>query len=537
MSLPRGNLQQAGAVQGSWRLAHRLAIAVILAVFASVSWWTRAPEVAVGGDEATYIILSHSLEHGRYHDEFQRGTPPHAKYPPGTAIWIALVRQIAGPNLEAVRAANILLLALTALVLGDSVRRLTGPWPGVAGVALTALSPPLLGLSGTALSEIPYAFLATVAVWTTLVADNDGRARWTAAALGAALASFLTRTAGFTAVAGVLAWTLLRRRRPAQVVGSLLGSAAVIGGWFAYVAHAAAGHSSNASYAGNLRFVGAADPERAGGLLVQLATNAKVYLLMLPSSLGVPTLPGTLIDNLVWLLILGIAGAVGLIAFLRRWPAAALHVILSAGVLLVWPWPFERLLSPILPLILAAVLTGAFGLARALGRRAQIIVPLALAVLFSIPGLIGYLGQDTNHLCDRRSPYDDSRCFSPTIRAMVAATRVIRDSAPRGAVIATEKPATVFYFSGHLTVPLLETLRSGQLNGSLDLTSSDWILLSKLLRREQNAGTRLLERYCERLKVGARSPPTTLLLAQKAPAGPGANACPALQGFLQELPD
>src|SRR5262249_29719967 len=152
------------------------------------------------------------LTHGHYRDEFLRGTPAHAKYPPGTAVWIAGVRQLAGASVDATRAANVLLLCVTAVLLGDALRRLIGPWPGVAGVAVTALPVPLLQSAGTALSEPLFLFLLIAALWAALVADATGRARWAAASVAAGLAAFLTRTAGFTVVAGIVAWLLWRRR-------------------------------------------------------------------------------------------------------------------------------------------------------------------------------------------------------------------------------------------------------------------------------------------------------------------------------------
>jgi MFS family permease len=409
----------------------------------------------------------------------------------------------------------------------------------VAGVALTALPAPLLELSGTALSEVPYTFLVTASVWATLVADRDGRSRWTAAALAVAAASFLTRTAGFTAVAGVVVWLLLRRRWT-HAVGSLLLLAAVIGGWFAYTARAGSTNGIGSTYADNLRHVASGGSGRVAGLLIQVATNAKEYLLILPFSLGVPTVPGTLVDNLIWLVVLGVSGTVGLVVLMRKWPAAAVHLLLSAAVLLAWPWTDGRYFAPLVPLIVAAILIGSTVVTRAQGRNAQIILPLAIVLLLCVPGVIVYMVRDTNHRCDRRNPYADSRCFSPSSRSMVAAARMIRDSAPPGAVIATAKPATVYYFSGHLTVPLSAVLRSERESGSLDLMSKgvDWILLSHLAARERTAGTRLLRRHCEHLEIAARGSPATLLLSESGSSlGPrGGDACAALKQFLQEPP-
>lgn len=489
--------------------------------------------MTASGDDATFIILSQSLEHGRYHDEFLVGTPPHAKFPPGMPVWIAFLRQVAGPSLEFVRGANLLLLGLTGLLLGDAIRRMTGPWPGVAGVALTALSPPLLQLSGTAFSEVPYAFLATASVWTTIVADKAGRGRWTALALAAALASFLTRTAGLSVVGGVIAWMLLARRWK-RAAWSLLISASVIGGWFWYTTSATKTGAAS-TYAGDLRNVASARPGRSSGLLGQAARNAREYVTALPPTFGLPAVPGTPADNLVWLLILGIPGTVGLLVLIRKWPAGAGHLLLSGGMLLVWPWAVERLLAPLIPIIAAAVLTGSVAIARSRGPKAQAFAPLALAVLVALSGLVTYLAHDTNHRCERRDPYADSRCFPPQDRGLVAAARMIRDSLPSGAVVATAKPATVFYFSGHPTIPVQAMFLTQRLDGvpGLGSNGAHTMLLSQVTSVERWVATRLLDGPCERLEVRAGAPSATLLLRERPSLGPGENACAALKQFLQ----
>ena len=521
-------MPQAESVPGSWRLGHGLVIGVVLLVAVLAGWWTRAPEVEVGGDEATYVLLSRSLEQGRYRDEFLQGAPPHAKYPPGMPMWIAALRRVAGPDLDVVRAANLLFLALTALLIGDAVRRLSGPGPGVAGVALTAWSPGLLEFSAMALPEVPFTFLVAASLWLTLRANDDPRPGRIAAAMGAAVASFLVRSAGITVVAGVVAWLLLRRRlRSGALV--VLVSALVIGGWFAYTALTGPASDTGSSYGRDLSEVASAGPGGIAGLLMQGTRNARLYLLALPESLGVPTLPGTPIDNLIWLLVLVGCGSVGMVVLLRRWPAAAVHLLLSAALLLVWPWPVFRLMIPLLPLIGATLLVGSFLLAGRIGPRAQVAVPTALAVLLATAGLLGHLARDTNHRCDRGNPYADSGCFSPGNRSMVWAARMIRDSAPPGTLIATGRPAAVFYFSGRPTVSL-SILRSTGNAGPIN-PDSVWVLLSDLNSRERSAARRLLERGCERFEVRARVPRVILLTPRAGPPGPEVDACTALRAL------
>ena len=134
------------------------------------------------------------------------GSPPHAKYP-GNPVWIVLVRQLAGESLGALRAANLLLLLLTGLMLGDRLRRITTPWLGVAGLGLTVLNPALLDQTG-ALSEPPYTFLVVASLWVTLLAEVRDSRRWVLLGSVAAIASFLTRSVGLTVIGAFGLWYL-----------------------------------------------------------------------------------------------------------------------------------------------------------------------------------------------------------------------------------------------------------------------------------------------------------------------------------------
>jgi hypothetical protein len=79
----------------------------VLAASLVLGWAIRLPEIGTGEDEAVYLLLSESVGDGHYRDLGIPGTPPHAKYPPGTAAWIFLVRTTMGENLDAVRMGNL----------------------------------------------------------------------------------------------------------------------------------------------------------------------------------------------------------------------------------------------------------------------------------------------------------------------------------------------------------------------------------------------------------------------------------------------
>lgn len=514
---------------GIWRWHHWAAVTGLLLFAFSVGWWTRAPEVGVGGDEATYILLSQSIEHGRYHDEFLAGTPPHTKYPPGNPVWIMLIRQVAGPNVEALRAANLILLMLTGLILGDGVRRVAGAWAGVAGVGLTALNPVLLSLSGTGLSEALYTFLVTFAVWLALIADDGGRRLWAFLSSTVAVASFLTRLMGLTAIGGVGIWLLVRRRWRDLALHTA-ASVGVVAAWFYY----STWHRPEAlgvTYANDLELLPRAGEGGLNAFAQHAASLAGEYLTILPGVFGVPTIPDTPVDNLIWVALLGAAGLLGFASLSRRWPAILAYLGLSVGLLLTWPWPVERLLAPLVPAIAALVLCGGPLAAKLSARRSAMALPLLIASVLCVSGLLDYIRNDRRHGCDRDDPYADPKCFNPQVRGLVTAVRLSQDSLPPGSIVATSKPAPVYYFGGHRTVPITTLLGRVQATGNLDLKSSgaDVVLVSGF--RDWTSVTTVLVPHCRELSIRIGIEPTTLLLGPLDQSHPGEDACRALKDF------
>ncbi len=514
-----------------WRPRHWAVVMGLLVAATAVGWKTRAPDVGVGGDEATYIALSHSLDQGRYRDEFIAGSPLHAKYPPGNPLWIGAIRRLAGPSLEWLRGANLGLLILVALLVGDAVRRLAGPWPGVLSVGLVSLCPSLLDVSGTGLSEAPFVIVTVAALWVAFRGDGrSDRDPWIVSAL--AFASFLIRTAGVALVVAIGIEALRRRRfRFALIYGVL--SIVIVGGWFAYGVQVA-GTTGGSTYSADLRHIGRPGLEaphgRALGFLVQTLGNITGYLHAMPWALGIPGLHRIGAD-LPFIVLLIVVATIGFFVLARRWPLAAIHALVYGVVLVVWPWMDERLMFPVIPVVSAALVLGGLGVANALPKRMAAGVYGLLILAPLVVGASSLVRNRSMLNCDRTNPYDDPDCFGPDARGLVAAARLIGANAADSTVVATAKPATVFYFSGHRTVPLKRLTATEPSSGTKGgwFGGVDLILLSRVDRGVGDPGSvAMLQRHCSDLEVSVPLSLGALILAPRSPHATGANACAAL---------
>src|SRR3989304_1018075 len=138
-----------------WSKATLLTLLLVIAAGLALGWAGRGAALNVNGDDPIYLGLSRSIGHGHYRDDYLFGSPPHGQYPPGLPIWLLLVRLAAGAGLDAALAANFLLVTVTAILLADSVRRVTTPWLGVTAAAVVMWNPEILALAGAIPSDSP----------------------------------------------------------------------------------------------------------------------------------------------------------------------------------------------------------------------------------------------------------------------------------------------------------------------------------------------------------------------------------------------
>ena len=508
--------------------ARRAAIAVVLSLGVFLGWQGRSAPLTVNGDDATYVTLSQSLEHGRYHDEFLVGTPPHAQYPPGMPAWLLVVRQVTGSKLAVPQFASFLLLALIAFLVADALRLLGMPWLGVTVSAAVMFNPGLVWVSSALMSETLYTAGSTLALYLALRDELRPTRAGPVLALTTAIGAFLTRSIGLAMIGAVIGTFAIRRRKTAFLVGGLV-SLLVIAGWFAYTAwatrHTATGHTYAADFAV------LSNRGHLGAIMARAFTNVRWYASRLPQEVfGVPDIPGTALDTWLEAGVMIATMLAGLAQLWRPWPSAVLSLFFSAAIMLVF-WPFLRLSVPLVPVLITAMALGLVWTGRQLGlarpAAAAVVLTLALAMLGVQREITSALRASS---CRASAEYIDARCYDQEVRNLMAAAQFLRDSVAGPEIVASSKPATLFQVSAHQGLHLESVLRQDLRHVLRPEGPVSYILLTHLRSFEPGEVTDSLVPLCRRLSPIRSYLPDALLLAVRD-TGVSINACDALATF------
>jgi hypothetical protein len=520
-------------------------LAILLASFVVLSWRGREPVGLRGVDELTYRVLSEALERGSYREVSQVSAPRHTRYPPAYPAWLLAVRRVAGPNLDLVRAGNIAFVAATLTLMFVVARRLAGLGVALVLSALLSLNVVLQAVGGSMLSDAMYLFLSTAALAAALHSDTKtDKSAYPAITL--ALAAFLTRSVGIALILALLAWLWSRKRHAELVRGGAL-CAVVAGGWFGYAAWATRHQDVSwytISFTSYSRVFSQATAPPEGGaaamMLRRVMRNAVGYGTEdLPSAFSAPTLPGTLVDNVAWVLLGMVLLAVGFVVLWRRWRPAMAYLALYVGILLVWPWRVSRLLDPILPLGLLVLLLGAQQLGTRVGRGPCWMVATTLAALL----LYGSVRDSRDRgaraqQCDRDRPYTSEGCYENDIRGLAGAALYVRDVAAADDVVLAMKTSSVYFLSERLTQPAtaLQQVPPDSTVVALRRSGIRYVLLTGLSTYERGPLAAALVRTCAELRVERRFGPHVLLLTPAAAGAGGITACDDLGVFVRDHP-
>ncbi len=411
-------------------------------------------------DDAVYVSLGQALAQGQgYHSIYAAGAPVHLKYPPGLPALYALFWMV-GRSLPVVTylavASSMAATATAAGLLWWFGRSELGLGRGVllaCAVGPFFLDPLLLYLSLPA-SE-PYFVLG----WAVLLALS-GRLRRApsvgpAVALGAvAAATILFRLQALGLLAGLLV-ALAFRRTPARLLAAVLASSLLplaLWSWMHRAWVAAGPISTQPDEAGYLTWLPAAHPTQwVAFALAALRVNWPAYGSQIPRYLSASPVAG------IGLLSLGAGLALaGAVRLGRSQLPLGLTLAGNALVVLLWPWPQDRLALTMLPF---AGLLAAGALADALGRSSLPFRRAAYAALGLLGASVALRQKELRVFAYRpvsprvvlRMPYP-GHFIAANRRFVTVVSAWLRDHTVPGDRVVADAPAALYLYSGRQAV-------------------------------------------------------------------------------------
>jgi hypothetical protein len=323
-------------------------LAVILLVSSALSFSLLTDGHAWGDDFAAYLMQGWSLIHGTTEEFVRRNAftiqnstpvPGPIAYPWGYPLLLAPVLGFLGVNLFALfalKVLNVVFFALFLIVLHALLRlRLSGV-PALLLVGAFAFNPSVLQANDHVLSDVPFLFLSTLALYSI---ERFVRPR----AMPGALANMVIGAAIFAAAAtrsngllllGVLATAQCLSWRAQPVDRARRAILPYLAFGLPLLAYSLVLPSGDTSYLGYY-----------GGLTAaSLRGNLESYA-QLPSGMlhGIPLAS-------LFIPLLEVAFVAGLLSHPLRNAALAAYVVLLLGTFVPWPFtPVPRFLFPILP--------------------------------------------------------------------------------------------------------------------------------------------------------------------------------------------
>ncbi|MGH9204672.1 MAG: hypothetical protein ACRD2A_25880, partial [Vicinamibacterales bacterium] len=272
----------------------------------------------------------------------------------------------------------------------------------------------------------------------------------------AAVVAALTRSVGVAVIAGLaLHWILERRWKAVAllVVGSI-----PVGLWFLWTL-IAPDPNARSLYLHTLTIgveTTAESTHDATWLVVlkrSVGSIAEYVRSLVPMGLSFPGLSENIIDNLAWAALAIGTVPVGIRAAWQRWRLLVLVLLFYGAALAIWPWRYERFVSPVTSLLLVLIGVGTVHLLRRRSESVQRQALAAVASLFVLGAIqAGLPTLRTMMACDRSRPLDSRACFTEDRRGLLRLAAYARDNTPADAVFYAPKEGAFYLHSGRQTV-------------------------------------------------------------------------------------
>ena len=513
---------------------HKVLLTALLVGHGLLAWQLRPRGIFTFGDDAAYLLLSRALQAFTYREAYYVGNPVAARFPPGYPAFLAVLTAPAGEHLGLISFAGILVSIAGLVLLFDVVRRRWSTELALLVTAAAAVNPVVLENAGTVMSETLYTTLTLASLWAAdrAVGCRDGRERGTRAAVaagGLVIAAAMTRTVGVTLIGALgIHWLLRRRYRWVMVFGA--AATVTVGAWLAWTVVAPA-REVRRSYVDDAVNVRAGDGSLGNTMVERLKGNIVTYSgQFIITELALPVSRRTRLDNVGWVLAIGALLTLGLVSAWGRWNAVVWYLGAYGALLVVWAWPIERFLGPILALVIALTVIGAGVASSVLARNRRWLPPAIVTI-----ALAGFALIEDTRLVTRALECDRARvdCALPWELDFVdAATYLASHSTPDARVI-TPKAATVYYHSKRQALYWDEVvnLPLDSLDGFLRQERVSHIITTPVYSDGETI-VRLSRRDCARLDLVRAFSPQTLLLAVRPEGAPPVTqsaACRALE--------
>jgi hypothetical protein len=314
---------------------------------------------------------------------------------------------------------------------------------------LLAINTMVVAEASLIMAEAPFRLWMTVVLWSAS-RENPGRGHLVLAGVAAVLAA-LTRAVGI-AVLGALALHWIFERRWKAVSLLVLGSLPVA--LWSYWTAVAPDPDQRGLYLHTVLTVSQPGDSPMVSSVERLLNAIVVYpRTMVPGALSFFGLKSNPTDNVLWALLAVITFPVGAWVSWKRWRFMTLVVLLYGLALVVWPWRYERFVSPISALLLAMIGAGVMHLVRHRPARMQAIVLAGVASLF-VAGSIqrGLPTLRAMVACDRSRIPESPTCLSEDGRGLLKLATFAREQTPDDALFFVSKEAAFYWHSGRRTV-------------------------------------------------------------------------------------
>ena len=472
-------------------------VAALLALL--ISAWTFDAKLSISGDNTEFVTLARALANGDGLTYTNLPEPrPATKYPFGFPLMLAPMAALfdgwAGPgsgipDWVAMKWLVVVTFAAGMAALYLLARQVAGDMAAAATTALAVTNPLTVSYGHQVMSEVPFLAPSLLALWCLhrgLEKAGWRDNRWLWAGVAAAIAAYYVRSVGLVLIGAPIALLVLRRDwQRAAFVGGV--SFAALLPWS--LRNSAAGGGS--VYLKQLVQVNPYFPDRglldAAGLWERITGHLQFYLAQGLTATLWPSFEATgaaiTPASVAMLALLG--------GFAWRSVQQRQHLLLLIystfflGTVLLWPWPGDRFILPLVPvLLLAGVITVADGVAWLRSKGAGPTAVVLAAVLFGL-ALYGNVFAGTSR-GNVRQPVSLVQYASagradylPEWRNYFEAGLWLRANAPKDAVVTCRKAFWMHVVSGRRTF-VYAFKEPEQVMADLDAKGADYAIIEQL---------------------------------------------------------